>query len=103
MFEMTVALIMISVVVALLIWFRRDLASASYRRMMGMMTRVRLDPGIADDVNPKIQAIMKDVRSRCAKCMHEGYCERWLAGEVEGPNTFCPNASALQRLEGTPG
>lgn len=103
MFEITVAIIMVSVIVVLLVWFRSTEAAASLRRRMGMIARVQIDPRITTGTNPKIREIMKDVRKRCAACMHEGYCERWLAGEVEGPNTFCPNASTFRSLGGTAG
>ena len=103
LFEITVALLMVAVSVAMVLWFRQSEASASLRRLMGMTTRLRLNHVIEAGDNPKINAIMKNVRRRCAACPYEGYCERWLAGEVEGPNTFCPNASTFNALAGTTG
>jgi hypothetical protein len=35
------------------------------------------------------------VRARCRRCPVEDVCERWLAGELEGDNGFCPNANVF--------
>jgi len=63
--------------------------------MMGMMERFRLTGRVGD---PKLKATMKDARRRCKKCKHEDLCDRWLAGEGEWPNSFCPNAKTFQAL-----
>ncbi|NQV84780.1 MAG: hypothetical protein HQ494_13280 [Rhodospirillales bacterium] len=102
-FETTVALIMVSVVVVLFVWFRQSEAAGSLRRRVAMMAHIGLDPGIAIGESLRIKAIMRVTRRRCAACPNEGYCERWLAGEVEGPNTFCPNAPTFEALAGSPG
>ena len=41
---------------------------------------------------------MKEVRDRCRHCASEDYCERWLEGEVQGENQFCPNARVFRLL-----
>ncbi len=97
------AIVMVTVSIALLVWFLRYLGATSERRLMRMLKRAGVNPEIAaqDDT----EGIIKDVRSRCRKCRFEDLCERWLAGEVEGENTFCPNArifSILTRTTGHP-
>ncbi len=99
----SVAIFMVAVTVALLVWFRGSLAAASARRMMSMMTRVGLNPKTAQLGDPRTKAIMKEARHRCRRCPREDFCDRWLAGEVEGDNTFCLNAQTLPILAGTSG
>jgi hypothetical protein len=98
MFEINVAIILVAVSVAMLIWFRRSLVVASARRMMRMMTRADLGPAIGPEADPQTGAVMKEARRRCRNCMHEGLCDRWLAGEIEGSNSFCPNARVFRAL-----
>lgn len=98
LFELTVAFIMVTVIAVLFGWFRRTETTASTRRMIRMMLRARVDHRIPAHTNPNMMAIMKSAQRRCARCPSEDYCERWLAGEVEAPNTFCPNASVFQGL-----
>ena len=92
MFEISVAIIMVAVSIAIVVWFQRYLAANSDRRMMRMMTLVGLDPGIAEHGGPRTKAVMKNVRYRCRKCPAEDLCDRWIAGKATGDNTFCPNA-----------
>ncbi len=99
-FELTLAIIMIVSAVALGLWFRKDAATASLRRMTQMMTRVGLDPGIATDGGPRTQAVIKAARRRCRNCRAEDLCERWLAGKTGGENFFCPNAHTFRILTG---
>ena len=82
-------------------WFQRVRAAASTRRMTGMITRIGLDPGIATSDDPRTGAIAKEMRRRCLKCPREDHCDKWLAGEAEGDNTFCPNAQTLGILTRT--
>jgi hypothetical protein len=103
MFEINVAIVMVAVTVALLVWFQGSLAAISARRTMGMMTRVGLDPGIAALGAPRTKAIMKEARHRCGRCPREDFCDRWLAGKVEGNNTFCLNAQTFRILAATSG
>jgi len=94
LFEIGVAIFMVTVSIALLAWFSRDLAVASGRRRMNMLARAGVDPEVAR----RGDAIMRDVRSRCGKCRSEDLCDRWLAGGVEGDNDFCPNAEIFRGL-----
>jgi hypothetical protein len=96
LFEIGVAMIMLAVSVALVVWFSRDMTAASGRRMMHMLTRAGVDPEVAR--HGDTEAIMQDVRSRCRRCPSEDLCDRWLAGKVEGDNSFCPNAQIFRRL-----
>jgi len=90
--------------VVLLVAFFSHNRSGSARRMMRMMERLGLDPRIATRTYPQTLAypqtetIMKHVRRRCRGCKCEGLCERWLAREVEGDNSFCPNAQTFLTL-----
>ncbi len=96
--QISAAIIMVGVAVAIIVWFQSSQADASARRMMGMMTRVGLDPGTATLGDPRTMAIIKEARRRCRRCPREGLCDRWLTGEVEGANTFCPNAQTFRTL-----
>jgi hypothetical protein len=96
LFEIGVALVMVAVIGALLVWFARYLGASSEGRMLRMLMRAGVDPEIA--ARGDKQAIIEDIRSRCRKCQAEALCERWLAGKVEGENTFCPNARIFGAL-----
>jgi len=101
LFEIGVAILMVTVSIALVVWFTRDLAAASGRRRMKMLARAGVDPEVAR--HGDTEAIMRDVRSRCGKCRSEDLCDRWLAGGVEGDNDFCPNAEIFRGLTRTTG
>lgn len=98
--QISVAIIMVGVAVAGIVWLQSSMAAASARRMMGMMERIGLDPGTATLGDPQTMTIGKEVRRRCEACPREDFCERWLAGKVEGGNTFCPNAETFRILAG---
>ena len=99
LFEISVAIVMVAVSVALVVWFSRYVAAVSGRRMMQMLTRAGVDPEIAKQGNT--EAIIQDVRRRCGRCRFEGLCDSWLAGKVEGDNSFCPNAQIFRLLNKT--
>jgi hypothetical protein len=96
LFEIGVALVMVAVIIALLVWFARYLGASSERRMMRMLMRAGVDRDVA--ARGDKEAIIEDIRSRCRKCRSEALCERWLAGKIEGENTFCPNAQIFSAL-----
>jgi hypothetical protein len=89
---------MVGMAVAIIVWFQSSQAAASGGRMMGMMTRVGLDPRTATLDDPRTMAIKKEARRRCRRCPREDLCDRWLAGKVKGDNTFCPNAQTFRTL-----
>ena len=99
----SIAIFMVAASVAHFVWFQGSLTAASARRMMGIMTRVGLNPGAAPLGDPRTKAIIKEARQRCARCPREDFCDRWLAGEVEGDNAFCLNAQTFRVLAGTSG
>ena len=99
MFEIGVATVMVAVSVALVVWFRRYMAAASERRMVSMLQCAGLDPEIA--THGDTEAIMKEIRRRCRRCPSEDLCDRWLAHEEKGGNTFCPNAQVFEMLTRT--
>jgi hypothetical protein len=101
LFEIGVALVIVSVTVFLIAWFWRYKALASERRMTQMLTRAGVAPELVRSGDS--EAIIKDVRSRCRSCPSEDLCDRWLAGEVEGDNGFCPNAQLFRGLTKTTG
>ncbi|MFQ5619962.1 MAG: DUF6455 family protein [Rhodospirillales bacterium] len=103
MFEINVAVVMVAVTVVIFVWFQRSEAAASARRMMRTMTRVGVDPGIATHGDRRTKVIIKEARRRCGRCPVEDVCDRWLAGKVEGGNTFCPNARTFRSLTGISG
>jgi hypothetical protein len=96
LFEIGVATLMVAVSVALVVWFSRTVAAASDRRMMHMLARAGVDPEVArhGDTEGRLQ----DARRRCGGCRVEALCDRWLAGKVEGDNSFCPNAQIFRRI-----
>ncbi len=94
--QISVAIFMVGVAIAIMVWFRSSQAAASTGRMIGMMTRVGLDPRIAMLGSV---AIREEARRRCAGCSREDLCDRWLAGEIKGGNTFCPNARIFPARE----
>ncbi len=95
-FQISIAIIMLAVTVAMIAWFYRNKANHSLRRRTRMMTRIGLDPETTDQ---QTLATMKAVTARCSVCNCEDYCERWLDGEVDGSNDFCPNAQTFQHLK----
>ena len=101
LFEIGIAIIMVAVSVALVVWFSRYMAAASGSRMMHMLTRAGVDPEVAR--HGDTEAIIQDVRGRCGSGRFEDLCDRWLAGKVEGDNSFCPNAQIFRNLTKTTG
>ena len=93
-----IAVLMVAASIALLVWLQGSMTAASAGRLMRMITRIGLDPGIAARRDPQTVNLMKGVRWRCARCPREDHCERWLAGELEGGNAFCPNARIFEAL-----
>jgi len=63
--QISVAIIMVAVAAAIIMWLQSSQAAASARRMMGMMTRVGLDPGTATLGDPRPIAIRREARRRC--------------------------------------
>jgi hypothetical protein len=98
MFEISAAILMVGLSVAILVWFQRHLAAASARRMKNMMKRFGLKSGVAMHGGPQTGDIMKNVRYQCRKCMAEDFCDRWIAGKAKGDNSFCPNAQTFGML-----
>jgi len=101
LFEIGVAIFMVAVSVALVVWFFRHVAAASENRMMHMLARARVDPEVTRDDDT--WAILQVARVRCSKCRSEALCDRWLAGRVEGDNSFCPNAQVFRMFKRTTG
>jgi len=96
LFEIGVAIVMVAVSAALIVWFARSMAAASGRRTMQMLTRAGVAPEVARYGNT--EAIIQDVRRRCIRCRSEDLCDRWLAGKVEGDHSFCSNAQIFRTL-----
>ena len=96
MFEIGAAILMVAVGVALVVWYSKYLAAASRGRMLRMLTSAGVDPEVAR--HGDAETIMRDVRGRCERCRSEDLCDRWLAGTVEGDNSFCPNAAIFRML-----
>jgi hypothetical protein len=101
LFEIGGAIFMVAVSVALVVWFSRYVAATSKGRMMQMLTRAGVDPEVARQGDT--EAIIQDVRRRCGRCRFENLCDGWLAGKVEGDNSFCPNAQIFRMLNRTTG
>jgi hypothetical protein len=101
--QISAAVILVGVAIVVIMWLQASEAAASARRMMDMTTRVGLGPGTARLGDPRTEAIRKEARRRCRRCPCGGLCDRWLAGEVEGGNAFCPNARTFRFLSGASG
>jgi hypothetical protein len=99
LFEIGVAIVMVAVSVALIVWFSRYMVAASGKRMMQMLTRAGVDPEVAR--HGDTEAIIQDMQRRCIRCQSEDLCDRWLAGKVEGDQSFCPNAQIFRTLTRT--
>jgi len=102
--QVLAAIAMVGVGLALVFGYRFYLAQNSERRMLSMLDSLGLDSGIAS--NEELSTIMGEVRERCQSCTTEDVCERWLKGEEEGDNAFCPNAKVfeiLNKYSGTAG
>jgi len=97
--QIGVAIIMVGVVVAGMVWLKSSMAAASARRMRSMMKRIGLNARTIRRSDPQTTTIGKQLRRRCRRCPREALCERWLAGKVEGGNAFCPNAEAFRNLQ----
>lgn len=97
--EFLIAVILLTVALAMVVLFLRYKRAKTVKRMMAMLERAGLDPEIArqDDT----RAIIDAVRRRCSQCQAEDICERWLDGEIKGSNAFCPNADIFRALART--
>ncbi len=100
-FEIGVATVMVVVSIALVVSALRYMAAGSEARMTRMLARAGVGPEVAGSAGN--EAILRDVRSRCRSCASEDFCNRWLAGKVEGGNGFCPNAPVFRSLTGSAG
>ena len=100
MTEYSIAITMVVIAAALVglfLWFK---SHTSERRMLQMLERRGLDPGIAKEWN--YADTMEPARRRCRNCQSEDVCERWLKGELTGDNDFCPNAQVFEGLRNGP-
>lgn len=97
LFETGMAIFMVAFIVALVVWFFRHAAAASEKRLMHMLTRAGVDLEFSrhDDT----WAILQVARVRCSGCRFEDLCDRRLAANVEGDNSFCPNAQIFRILK----
>lgn len=95
--QILAAILMVFAAIAIVIVFRRYLAAKSEQRLQAMLQAVGLDPELA--TGGDIPTIMTEVRQRCRNCNSESLCERWLDGEAEGGNEFCPNREVFEVLK----
>ena len=93
-----IAFSMVALAAILVFLSSKNLSAESEQRMTRMMKLKGLDPETAQLDDPRVTEIIQEVRARCRKCQREDLCERWLKGEVEGENTFCPNARVFTQL-----
>ncbi len=99
MSEVNIAILMITVVIFMLIWFERSEAAATVTRMTRMMSRVGLNTNFGAKGGPKARSVIKEARTRCGRCRCEDRCELWLDGKAGGENAFCPNARVFNMLK----
>lgn len=94
--QIIAVLVMVGVATGLFFAYRTYLAANSERRMRAMLESAGIDPAIA--ASGEIPTIMQEVRQRCRTCNSEDVCERWLKGDKEDSNDFCPNARVFEIL-----
>ena len=99
MSQLSIAIILLVVAAALVVWFLKYKANSAERRMMKMLQRCGLDSGIAKQGDT--EGIIREVRRRCRRCQTEDQCEKWLSGIEEKGNVFCPNAQVFEQLKQT--
>jgi hypothetical protein len=92
-----IAIILATVALALFVGYRTYLAFNSERRMLTMLGSLGLDADIAS--SPDFKGVIGEVRQRCRSFTAEDVCERWLRGDEEGDNAFCPNARVFEALK----
>jgi len=97
-YDYLIATLLLVAALGMVILFIRYKRSNTKRRMMAMLKRAGLDPEIARQGDTR--AVIDAIRKRCGMCQAEDICERWLAGEIEGDNDFCPNAEVFKTLAG---
>jgi hypothetical protein len=95
---MLAASVAVVVTGALILWSYLSKAAAVAWRRKRMMARVGLDPELAERGGPRTRLVMKGTAARCAECTSVRLCERWLAGQVEGDNVFCPNSKTFDTI-----
>jgi len=95
--QLIAATAMVGAAVTLFFVYRNYLAANSKRRMLAMLKSIGIDPVIAASGN--MHTLMAEVRQRCQSCASEDVCERWLAGEADGDNEFCPNSRVFSILK----
>jgi hypothetical protein len=97
MTQFIIAAVLVVAGAVLVALFLRYKAGRSERRMMQMLQSTGVDSGQLESADT--DTIIKAVRQRCRKCQSEDLCERWLAGEEQGDNDFCPNAQVFEELK----
>jgi hypothetical protein len=99
--QIGLTVVVMGVAVAIIVWHLSNVAAASAasaRRMMGMMKHFGMDPRAVMNGDRQAKAIGNDLKRLCSRCRRRGLCDMWLAGEVKGSSTFCPNAEAFRIL-----
>jgi hypothetical protein len=99
--DIGIAILLVVVATALIVWFCRTLEAASRSRLRRMMQSFGLNPDKLLTSDGGICLNMHEVRVRCRKCPAEDQCERWLAGEIDGDNDFCPNSKIFGEAAST--
>ena len=99
MSNIIIAIVLVLVAAVLVFWFVKYKRSSSESRMQQMMQQAGLDPALIKQGDT--QSIIAEIRRQCRKCESEALCERWLAGQEEGPNVFCPNARIFEEIKRT--
>jgi hypothetical protein len=93
--DISIAILFVAVAAFLIMWLRYKFKMDSFSRMYRMMARIGVYPGKFSGSESESGLDMQAVRSRCRMCPAEDACERWLAGEIDGDNGFCPNAKVF--------
>ena len=96
LFSLGVTMLVLAAGLAFIAGFSRRAAVASEKRMLQMLTYAGTDGRVLEQDDT--WAILHAARGRCRKCLRENLCDAWLAGNVKGRNSFCPNAGIFRLL-----
>ena len=80
----------------LLVRRARIAAAAAEERMLGMLRSAGAGPEYRHHAD--VWPILHVARTRCRDCRSTSVCTRWLAAEIAGDNSFCPNADTFRLL-----
>jgi hypothetical protein len=89
--------LIVAVVLPILHWHQSTTVDG---RLQRMMVSCGIDEKSAVHAEQLLNLDMDAARSRCRNCQVTVLCDRWLDGETDVNNSFCPNAWLFTRAAG---